>query len=197
MSTENTAVRDALEKALHNEAEGDTPDTDALAMSDVALTIPGTAMSIVFHDEALANDSFLITALLQGLADRVQRSRIKAEDIISSMEDQLQRNLEENNVDEAGEVQGLSPNQEILMDKLEDQLDVLQDVMRDLQIAWDKHNDNPEFKLLYMTDTERRQRSREFQAEQAQEKLAEQREAIKQHKELREKRRAARRAKMQ
>jgi len=131
------------------------------------LAMHGGMISILIHDESMADDSFTVTSILQGIANNLQRQKIKAEDIINDLETQEKHNLEGKfdaegtmvqgpKVDEAGNTVGLSDNQHILMDKLDDQLDCISHAYIDLQKFWDDNNDNPNYKLFFQTDSQRR-----------------------------------------
>lgn len=173
----------------------------------VMLEIPGVMLSITFHDASLAEDSFVVCSTLQGLADKFQGMRISAEDIVSSLEEQEQRNLhgvidpatgemtQAPKVDvDSGLPIGLNANQQILMDKLEDQLDGISYIMSDLEAAFKVHNDNPQFKLLYRTDAERRRSKAEYAARQSQDRNTEAAASLDAQREQREQRRAERAA---
>jgi len=162
-----------------------------------ALVLKGTIFSIHIHDASMAEDSFTVTNMLQSIAQGIQRQRIKAEDIIQSMEDSAQRRLQAGEFDpETGEPLGLTPQQEILMDKLEDQLDVITYIQKDLAKLWDEQNNNPEYKLYWQTDAERRKRAMEFQYEQQAKKNAEDHEVLEINRKIREARREARQARL-
>lgn len=168
------------------------------------LAMRGNIISILIHDEAMAEDSFTVTSVLQGIANNLQRQKIKAEDILDDLETQEKLNLEGRydedgtlvqgpKTDEAGNLVGLSDNQQMLMDKLDEQLDVISYAFKDLHNFWEANNDNPTYKLLYQTDNERRIAAAKYAASKT---AAANTDSLEASRALREQRKAQRAARM-
>jgi len=159
--------------------------------------LKGRIFSIHIHDHSMAEDSYAVCNLLQSIAQGIQRQRIKAEDMINSMEENAKRRMERGDMDpDTGELMGLTPDQEILMDKLEDQLDIVPYIQEDLEALWKEHNDNPEYKLLWQTDAERRKRTSEFQQEQLSKQREEKLHVLEANRKIRQARREARQTRL-
>lgn len=190
------ATMDAIES--RDTAIADAPET--IVTDDTCKVLTGTSLSIAFQDPSISDNVYIMTSILQGIAGSLQLQRINAEDRIADLENQAKANMDRdsdatNRPDGASlELEGLTTNQLLFMENLEDQLDAIAYAFEDLESWWDQENDNASYKLLRRSDAEVRQAFAASKAKRDERSAEEVRATIAFNKKAREQRRAERAA---
>lgn len=202
-TTETTAMHDAMMDAAaelvtaeeHNAVDMETGESFAYDANNAALVLRGTAIDIVIHDFGMSEKPQWLTRLAQQIAQMAQNVRIYAEDTIEDMQSKAKDNMDDRNhngdrVDNtSGELPGLTPNQEIFMDSLEEDLDICADLHADAENWFETHNESDNGKLLWRNDHEVRVQKMKRQAAKGEADVKQQREAREFRKQQREARR--------